>query len=300
VQVTNLYGNTTRLFSTPYLTAAEYKQAPTAIDYDNLVTATNDPTVQDAELVNVIARASSWIDTFCNQVIGSTLETEQQRVRMRPDGFMVIHPRYSPVSVLLSLSYGASPNALGSYLDPSQGWIEDQQIVIPYAANTVNQMSSAGPLGFGYPAAPGVQFFVKYTYVAGFPNTLLNADALAGATSITVQDSTGILPNTELQIYDGMATERVIVSSTYTYGSNILTLSAPLMYAHLSGVSVSALPPAIKEAAILVTTAFLKVRGDNSLTMQVTNQAGPSLPGSQRIDSDLALATGSTEAIPQD
>ena len=58
--MTNAYGLTTKLFSTPYLTLDEYKQAPTAIDYNNLVAASTDPSVQDAELANVIARASSF------------------------------------------------------------------------------------------------------------------------------------------------------------------------------------------------------------------------------------------------
>jgi hypothetical protein len=41
--MTNAYGATTKLFSTPYLTIAEYKNAPTAIDYNNLVTDSSDP-----------------------------------------------------------------------------------------------------------------------------------------------------------------------------------------------------------------------------------------------------------------
>ena len=50
------------------------------------------------------------------------------------------------------------------------------------------------------------------------------------------------------------------------------------------------MPQAVKEAAILATTDFLKVRGDNSLTMAVTTRAssGPSVQSI--IGSDLALA----------
>ena len=70
----NGYTGTTQQFSTPYLTLGEYKSAPTAIDIDNLVFNSQDPDVQDSELTNVIARASSWIDTFCNQVLAATNE----------------------------------------------------------------------------------------------------------------------------------------------------------------------------------------------------------------------------------
>jgi hypothetical protein len=50
------------------------------------------------------------------------------------------------------------------------------------------------------------------------------------------------------------------------------------------------MPAAVKEAAILVVTDFLKVRGDNSLTMAVTTRpsSGPSVQ--DIIGSDLALA----------
>jgi hypothetical protein len=49
-----------------YLSVAEYKNAPTAIDYDNLVVGGNQAQ-QDAELLTVIGRASSWINTHLNQ-----------------------------------------------------------------------------------------------------------------------------------------------------------------------------------------------------------------------------------------
>lgn len=287
--MTNLYGNTTRLFSTPYLTVAEYKQAPTAIDYNNLVVGSTDQAVQDAELANNIARASSWIDTYCKQVIGATVENEQQRSRMRPDGTIAIHPRYAPVSVLLSFSYGAAPNQIQAYLDPSQGWIEDQQIILPYAANT-GAVSSAGPLQFGLPASPSVRLYCKYQYVAGYPNALLASNAASAATSIVLNDVTGLMPGTILNIYDGQSTERITVASNYTYGNTTVLLASPLSYAHTAGVSVSALPPAVKEAAILATTAFLKVRGDYSLTMGVTNQVGTVGLNRAQLDYDLALA----------
>ena len=44
-----------------YLTVAEYKDAPTSIDFDNLVVGGNGA-AQDAELARVILRASSYMD----------------------------------------------------------------------------------------------------------------------------------------------------------------------------------------------------------------------------------------------
>jgi len=287
--MSNLYGGTTKLNSTPYLTIAEFKSAPTAIDYNNLVVNSGDPAVQDAELNNAIARASSWIDTYCNQVLAATLETEQQRTRMRPDGTIVLHPRYNPVVALLSLSYGTYPNQMNTYLDCSQGWIEDTQIVLPYTAAS-GSISSAGPLQFGIPSSPSQLVFCKYQYVAGYTNTVIGANASANATTLTVKDASGITAGMSLQIYDGSSTELVTVADTYTFNSTTVPLTSGLLYAHNKGISISALPPAIKEAAILATTAFLKVRGDYSLTMQVTNQVGTVGLNRAQLDYDLALA----------
>jgi hypothetical protein len=86
----NAYTHTTEAFSTPYLTLGEFKNAPTSIDIDNLVFNSQDPDTQDSELVNVIARASSWIDTFCNQVLAATTESEQQRSRWVPSDGSII------------------------------------------------------------------------------------------------------------------------------------------------------------------------------------------------------------------
>jgi hypothetical protein len=44
----------------PYITVAEFKNAPTSIDYNNLVVNGNQQ-AQDAELARVIMRATSYL-----------------------------------------------------------------------------------------------------------------------------------------------------------------------------------------------------------------------------------------------
>lgn len=285
----NAYSGTTRQFSTPYLTVAEFKQAPTAIDYNNLVVGSTDPAVQDAELANVIARASSWVDTYCNQILGATTDTENQRVRMRSDGTVAIHPRYWPILAVTNLSLGGQPNLMYSVPNPAVGWIEDQSFIYPWNTASLNY-SSQGPLQFGMPSSPRAQMYASITYVNGYASTLLAASVSLGASSLTVANGVGLLPNSMVTIYDGLNTENVTVASTYTFGSTTVPLAAPLSHAHSAGVSISALPPSIKEATILATTAFLKVRGDNSLTMAVTNAPSMAVADSQRFGSDLAIA----------
>ena len=285
----NGYGYTTQLLTIPYLTLEEYKNAPTAIDLDNLVFNSQDPEAQDTELRNVIARASSWADTYCNQVLGATLETEQQRSRVSTDGSIRFHPRFSPIVALTDFNYGY-PTNMASLGDCSIAWIEDEEIIIPNAQ--LGTWTSQGPLSFGaYNGGPGNQMFLKYTYVAGYTNTLLAVPAVATQSTIVVKDGTGIVAGQMLSLYDGLNTENVTVAGTYVFGSATVPLVRPLVFDHLADVSVSALPPAIKEAVILITTAFLKVRGDSSMTMGITASASASImQGQNRYSDELTLA----------
>jgi hypothetical protein len=244
--------------------------------------------VQDNELANVIARASSWIDTFCNQILGATNETETQRSRISSDGYIKWHPRYAPVIALTALEYGNPSTNMITVSDVSSAWIEDQQILFPYASMS-SLLTSQGPLQFGFPSSSGSQVYLKYTYVNGYANTTI-ATATALATSLTVTNAVGITAGLQLKIYDGMYSENVTVASTYTFGSTTIPLTSALIYSHSAGVSISALPPAIKEAAILVTTSFLKVRGDNSLVMGVGTQPSQSVEGSQKLGTEIAMA----------
>jgi len=284
----NAYTNTTHKFSTPYLTLAEFKNAPTAIDIDNLVFNSQDPDVQDAELSNVIARASSWIDTYCNQVLAATTETENMRGRLSSDGTLRIHPRYNPIIAVIAFSYGNPTSQMNPIVDPSVAWIEDSQIIMPIGNLSFNY-TTQGPLQFGLPMTPRRELFVNLQYVAGYANTTITS-ATAGQSTLVVADPTGIIANSSLQIYDGFNSELVTIASNHTYGNTTVALAAPLAYSHSSGVSISALPPAIKEAAILVTTAMLKVRGDSSMTMAISSTAGQSIAGKDKMGEDIALA----------
>jgi hypothetical protein len=278
-----------RQVSSPYLSLQEFKNAPTALDYGNLVAGGNQA-AQDAELSNAITRASSWIDQYCNQIIGATLDTEQQRVRISSDGTIKFHPKYFPIVALTSFSWGADPQTLVAAPDCSIAWLEEQQVIFPYA-NAATNWSSQGPLSLGFVSTPRQPVYINYSYVNGYANTLTASSTNAGGTSITVANATGIIPGDSLKIYDGASTENIMVASTYTYGSTTVPLTSPLLYAHASGISVSALPAAVKEAAILVTSAYLKIRGDASLTMGTTSAPnGTQIGDSQRVGTDIAHA----------
>lgn len=252
------------LFTTPYLTIAEYKQAPTAVDVDDLVGG-GSQAINDQELANNIARASSWIDTHCGQVLGATVDTDAFRARVSRDGFLKIHPRFSPVCSVVSASFGSNPQQMQT-LDVTTSWIEPACVVFP-----LSWAGSAfyGQLQLGGMYSMNAEQYVSITYVNGYANSTLSASALAGATSITVKDLTGFMPGHQFQIYDGENTEICTVASSFTMttGAGSLPLVSALSYAHGSGISASALPPAIKQAAIYMTNVILKSRGNSTIVM---------------------------------
>ena len=270
-----------------YLTIAEFKNAPTSLDINNLISGGTQGQ-QDAELANIILRASSYLDEYLNQNLVAKRSTETQRVRVNNQGYIALHPNDNPVIALESFLYGASPNNLQTLPDPSQCWFEAQQVLVPLS-QMATTYSSAGPLSFGS-STPGQQLFTQYTYVAGFVNTTI-ATATATATSLTVASGLGILAGGRLRIYDGVSSEIVTVASTYTNGSTTVPLTSALGFTHAAGVAIGNLPNAVKQAAILATTAFLRIRGDKSNTMSITTRAqGSEISGETRFGSDLALA----------
>jgi hypothetical protein len=113
-----------------YITVTEYKNAPTSIDYDNLVVGGN-ATAQDAELKNVILRASSYMNEYFNQNLSATNYVETQRTRFTSEGYIALHPNNDPIIALRSFQYGTTPNNLITLTDPSIAWFEDQQLIIP-------------------------------------------------------------------------------------------------------------------------------------------------------------------------
>lgn len=279
-----------RQVSRPYITLDEYKNAPTALDYGNLVQGQNQA-AQDAELTNAITRASSYVDQYCNQVIGATLDVEQQRVRLRPDGTLRIHPKYFPVVSLNALSFGFYPDQMTDMPDEglAAAWLEEQEILIPITGTSLN-WSSQGPLGLGFPSSPRGETYVKYTYVNGYPVTVLADASDAGDTTLTVESGLGITAGQAIKIFDGVNSENVIVATSYVYGSTTVPLEEPTLYAHGVGAAFSSLPAAVKQAVIMITSAYLKIRGDASLVLDVTNRPGGQIAGAQKVGQDIAAA----------
>ena len=273
----------------PYITVQEYKNAPTALNIDMLVVGGN-AAAQDAELAQVILRASSYMNEYFNQNLVADEYTETQRIRYSASGgYYALHPYNAPIVSLSAFYYGANPNQLNALQDCSTAWFEGQQIIIP--GNQIGwNWTSQGPLQFGGSIGQSNWTFTKYTYIAGYVNTIILANTAAGDTSFIVDDPTGIIAGQHYRIYDGARTERVTVNDNYVYGSTTVTLQSPMLFAHGAGAAFGNLPNALKQACILITNAFIKMRGDASTTMAYTTSPSGNVAGSVRYGSDIQVA----------
>lgn len=272
-----------------YISIEEYKSAPTSLSLSTLVVNGNQQ-AQDAELANIILRASSYMNEYFNANLVADEYTETQRIRFSASsGYFALHPNNAPVISLSAFQYGADPNALYSLSDCSAAWFEGQQIIIPGSQIGWN-WTSQGPLGFGGNFTGNNWTFTKYTYVAGYVNTTFATPTQIGDTQITVVDPTGIIAGQRYRIVDNYRNEWVYVADNYVYGNAVVPLAEPLVFAHEATAVFSNLPNVIKEACILITSALIKMRGVGSTTMQYTTQPTNNVPDSTRYGTEIALA----------
>ena len=276
---------------TPYVTAAEYNNSPQSIDTMNLIAGGSAQANQTA-LVETIGRASSWVDQFTCGAWGTlcaTQNTESARIWSGRDGLLKVHPRWWPILSVDSLSYspvGAGFANAASVTPAGNVWIEPQEFIVnPFASG--NFSLSYWPGG----VAPTREYYLTYVFTNGWPNTTLAASVAAGATSIQPLNVTGLYPGTMLTLYDLPYDEAIQVSQSYVPGSAIVPFDIPLSFNHGIGATITNLPPAVKQATLLMTTAFIKLRGSGALVVsdmgaQLHQQTG----FSQQGGSDVAQA----------
>ncbi|MEU1731394.1 hypothetical protein [Streptosporangium sp. NPDC020145] len=238
------------LLTQPHVMAPEFRASPTWLDTENLVPGGAE-SAQDAELTNVLLRASAWADSLVDQPLAAHAHTEQLRVTVGRDGRVSVHAAHSPVRAVTALAYGTPPD-LTAVTDLSGVWIEDRVQIL----TGLGALGGFPGLEFGTPRSGG-EVYVRVGYVAGFTSTVLTADVTASATSLTVADPTGIYPGDVLRLWDPGAEEAVTVASGYVPGSTTVGLVGAVRSAHGAGVGVSALPADVHQAVICRAAALL-------------------------------------------
>lgn len=240
---------------TPYITIDEYNASPTGVNVSQLVPRGTLQQNTDA-LSIAIERASSYADVYCRQVLAATSDVEAGRYRINRYGQVRVPVERSPIISVSGISIGFAPSAMTALTDLSNVWIERKALMFPVSTMQLqpfnSQIMSDGRL------------FVTVNYVNGYANTLTTAASVEGATTLTVDSTLGLVPGMAVTVYDPAFTEQAnVVSTTAT----TITLDSALTYAHAAGTSVSVMPPAVKQAVVLLTSALIKTRGSEAIVM---------------------------------
>jgi len=252
----------------PYVSLNEVKFSPTAsaIDFSNLIENASQ-VAQDRALSDLIKRASSKADIFCYGPLGTlnaTSNTENGWYRPNRDGNITFTPSYTPVLEVTDIQVGWGPgDGLQEITISSSNVAIDRYQFILTAPTTLGlYFGSLGIAGarWGYQS----NMWCQYTYINGWFNTFTTATSAAGATTLHVTDTLGLYPGMTFTIWDGMNDEVVTVASVT---ATTITLASPTQYPHGSGVNVSTMPAAIKQAVIHFIVAMVKERGQGGLVI---------------------------------
>lgn len=250
----------------PYLTTAEFLAAPTGIDNTQLIPGGN-TAANAAALATAIASASNYADSLCYQVLAATSDLQVGEYRLQRDGSIKVPLDFSPLVEITGVSVGKRAGQLTALTDLSGIWMNRKVPRIP--AGSVLDSFGGSSFAIGAACARPGYVFAQVAYVNGYANTALAGAVLAGASSVTVTSALGIFPGMPLTINDDALalTEAVVVGAGYVQGSTTVPLVAALLHPHAAGTAVSALPRAVKQAVICLTSHLIKTRGAESLAM---------------------------------
>ena len=279
----------------PYISVQEFKDDPlsNSLDLSQLVEG-GTQSAQDSAIYRMILRASSKIDAH---TCGPTGTLNATQVTKQGQSFV---DRWCCVTVnpgeprLIGCTAAEWAYQMGAWsqvpVDQYHLWVEETTIKIKIGggAGTI-QYAGIGDLSALFQGRNGGgKVFINYSYLAGWPNSFTNVStAVAGGTTLSVNDPTGFMAGMELTVWDGVATETNFVQAV---SGNVLTLVNPLIYDHGFGVNVSTLPASVKQACMHFVIGMIKSRGQGGLV--ISNDGSAQAVGSREdaISNDEALA----------
>lgn len=282
----------------PYITPAIITSASTGISWSTIPDRGATAEQQYAAQLDICARATAAVDTFCNQPLRATVDVEmftgpgEFRCQLQPSGVARLLASRGPVLLVVA----AQTSAAGSFprswnTIPANQVAPEKPLIGVYGTSAP---SAAGDGGQGILLAPGwvswwpgrLGTLVQVTYLNGWPHASLTAAAAAAASSLVVDDITG-WAGAAGNVYDGGANELVTCTAVTPAttgaisGPGTLTLSGPLTYPHPAGTLVSTLPANVQLAAIYYAVAQALTRGATATAVQMlTGTAASSGPAS--------------------
>jgi hypothetical protein len=249
----------------PYITVAEFLDAPTGVDASQLLPSGGSLN-NSQTLANLIRRASGWADSLCNQKLAATVDTRSGRWRVRNDGTIRVPLKFNPVVGISAISVGWTPSTMAPLTPQVDVWPDDTNIVTIPVISTGNSVIYPSY----YQHLPD-DIYCTVQYVNGWADTQLTASAAAGATSLSVGSTLGLNPGQSIYLYGATNGETVTVDATFipsvTSGPGTVPLASPVVGAYAVGDTLTAMPQQIKQAVIALTSVLIKTRGAESISM---------------------------------
>ena len=265
-------------------------------------------TENDAALAQIIQAATDWMFGICLQTLAATTDTVRDTVNVGRDGYARIFPRYRPVIAVTDVQFGSDVEGLSPLSSLANIDVQTDGFAVPVSGTGGYTWTSQGPLQFGTVTAPMYQALVQYTYVNGYPHTWLTAAAAQGATSIALDDTTGIVEgNTWLTIYAGANQFRFLagavsnaVNGLGTGPGSVVCPALPYAVANTGAYPtfVSAMPGNAIEAGALAVRSFIKSASVGNVSAGATAKAGGQLArdplgaGADLVAAEKMLADG--------
>ncbi len=301
----------------PYVSPVTLTTAPTGVDWTTIPPGDDvTPAENMAAIWDLCARSTARADGYTNQTLRATIDTElvhgpDYRVTVGPaSGGSYLTPYWGnsgATNARIILSRWPVLSVTQVQTCPNNVWPRVwTTLPTGYAEPEVPPLSilnSAAPGG----SAEGGQailvgggcinrcygrngWAILVTYLNGWPHCSLTAAVAAGATTISVNDTTGWAITSYYgttgatgRIVDSGQQEAVhVTAASVTAGPGTLTLSSALNYPHQAGTLVTTMPASIEQACIYFAAAEALTRGATSTTIHAVGGGAQSSGGSSQ------------------
>ena len=296
----------------PYVTPDILVNAPTGISWSTIPPGRDvTPAQRYAEQSNICQRATGMVDSYCNQVLRATFDTEVFRgpnfrvtVMSGSRNGRIILQRW-PVLGVSSIQIAPDAVFPRQWTTIPAGHYEVEYP--PIGVYGTSAPSAAGEGGQSIIVESGwinwrlgrTGWVIQVQYYNGWPHCGLTASVAAGSTTIAVDDCTGWALASAFSgvtgavgtFYDsGQQETAQVTASSATSGPGTLTLAAPLAFSHVKGVLFSTLPQSVMWAVTMYGAAIALTRGSTSTTVQSIPGGGASSGGVKSPDGMMGSA----------
>lgn len=303
----------------PYISPVTLMTAPTGVDWSTIgdPAADPDPAQNINEMWMMAARATARTDGYLAQTLRATADVElvhgpDYRVTVGPASGGSYRTPYwgnsGAQNARIILSRWPVLQVTGVQTCPNNLWPR-QWTSLPagFFEPEVPPLAVYGSVSPGGSAEGGQAILVgggyinkcygrngwaiQVSYLNGYPHCSITTAALAGATTIAVNDCTGwaitnyygTATGATGRIEDSGQQEAVhITAASATSGPGTLTLSSALNYPHQAGTLVTTMPASIQQACIYFATAEALTRGATSTTIHAVGGGAQSSSGGAR------------------